>query len=189
MSRVGNSPITIPSGVTIEESGKTLSVNGSKGTLRIDVDSRLELEITGDLIVVKRNNDLKVVKSMHGLTRNLIANMIKGVSEGWSKDLELVGVGFRAVGGGDKITLNVGFSHTVEINAPEGIIFTITDNTKIKVSGIDKYMVGQISANIRRVRPPDVYKGKGIRYSGEYIRKKLGKSGKVGATGAGGAKK
>lgn len=193
MSRVGNSPITIPAGVTLEKTGKTLTVNGSKGTLKMEIDPRLELEVegppAGGTALVKRKNDLKVVKSMHGLTRNLISNMIKGVSEGWTKDLELVGVGFRAVVAGDKLTLNIGFSHQVEIAAPEGISFTVLDNTKIKVSGIDKYMVGQIAANIRAVRPPDVYKGKGIRYAGEYVKKKLGKSGKVaGAPGAGGAK-
>lgn len=189
MSRVGNSPITIPAGVTLEKTGKTLTASGSKGTLKMDIDPRLELEVEGNTALVKRKNDLKVVKSMHGLTRNLISNMIKGVSEGWTKDLELVGVGFRAVVASDKLTLNIGFSHQVEIAAPEGISFTVTDNTKIKVSGIDKYMVGQIAANIRAVRPPDVYKGKGIRYAGEYVKKKLGKSGKVaGAPGATGAK-
>lgn len=189
MSRVGNSPIIIPFGVTVEKTGETVTVTGSKGVLTMDIDPRLEFEVEGNTAFVKRKNDLKVVKSMHGLTRNLIANMVRGVSEGWSKDLELVGVGFRAVGAGDKLTLNIGFSHQVDIIAPEGISFTITDSTKIKVSGMDKYMVGQIAANIRAVRPPDVYKGKGIRYAGEYIKKKLGKSGKVtGAPGAGGAK-
>jgi len=123
---------------------------------------------------------------MHGLIRSLIANMITGVNSLWSKDLELVGVGFRAQAQGSKLVLNVGFSHPVEIVAPEGISFEVVDNTKIKVSGIDKQLVGQIAADIKKVRIPDVYKGKGIRYKDEYIRKKVGKSAKVGATGAGG---
>lgn len=189
MSRVGNLPITIPAGVSLEKTGKTLTVSGAKGFLKMDIDPRLEFEIEGSVATVKRNNNSKVVKSMHGLTRNLITNMVLGVSKGWDKDLELVGVGFRAIGVGDKLTLNIGFSHQVEVVAPAGITFTVVDNTKIKVSGIDKYMVGQIAANIRAVRPPDVYKGKGIRYAGEYVKKKLGKSGKVaGVAGAGGAK-
>ena len=120
------------------------------------------------------------------MIRSLIANMITGVNSLWSKDLELVGVGFRAQAQGSKLVLNVGFSHPVEIVAPEGISFEVVDNTKIKVSGIDKQLVGQIAADIKKVRIPDVYKGKGIRYKDEYIRKKVGKSAKVGATGAGG---
>ena len=126
---------------------------------------------------------------MHGLTRNLIANMITGVNNLWSKNLELVGVGFRAQLNGNKLVLNVGYSHPIEVVAPERIVFEVTDNTKIKVSGIDKQLVGQIAANLKKIRIPDVYKGKGIRYEGEYIRKKVGKSAKIGATGvAGGGK-
>ena len=184
MSRIGESPIEIASGVTVEKSGKTVSVNGPKGNLSMDLDSDISIEVEGNQILVKRKGDEKRVKAMHGLTRNLIANMVTGVSTGWSKNLELVGVGFRAQGAGSKITMNLGFSHPVEIEAPEGISFEVADNTKIKVIGIDKQLVGQIAANIRKVKAPDVYKGKGIRYQGEYIRKKLGKSGKVGATGA-----
>ncbi len=182
MSRVGNQPILIPAGVTVEQTGQNILVNGPKGKLDLIVNPVISVEIEGQNLTVKRKNDQKKVKSLHGLTRNLIANMIIGVSTGWSKDLELVGVGFRAQVNGNKLVLNVGFSHQVEIESGEGMSFEVTDNTKIKVSGIDKQSVGQLAANIRKVRPPDVYKGKGIRYSGEYIRKKVGKSAKVGAT-------
>lgn len=184
MSRIGESPIEIASGVTIEKNGKTVLVNGPKGNLKMDLDPDISIEVEGNRISVKRKGDEKRIRAMHGLTRNLIANMVTGVSVGWSKNLELVGVGFRTQGAGNKITMNLGFSHPVEIEAPEGISFEVADNTKIKVLGIDKQLVGQIAANIRKVKAPDVYKGKGIRYQGEYIRKKLGKSGKVGATGA-----
>lgn len=186
MSRVGSLPIVVPSSVTVEKEESTIKVNGPKGVLSMNVESGITVEIAEGKILVKRKNDQKKFKSLHGLTRNLIANMVVGVTEGWTKNLELVGVGFRAQGGGNKITLNVGYSHPVEVSAPDGINFEVTDNTKIKVSGIDKYLVGQIAANIKKVRKPDVYKGKGVRYSGEYIKKKAGKSGKVGA--AGGAK-
>lgn len=185
MSRIGNSPVIIPSGVEVSESGQVVTVKGPKGTLSFKVDPSISLAIEGKQVLVKRKNDQKKVKALHGLTRSLIANMITGVTELWSKDLELVGVGFRAQTSGDKLTLNVGYSHQVEINAPEGITFEVTDTTKIKVSGINKQLVGQVAANIKKVRVPDVYKGKGIRYQGEYIKKKVGKSAKVGAAGAG----
>lgn len=189
MSRIGDAPIKIPTGVTIEQNGKSLKVFGPKGKLNLEVVGGIKVEITGDQIIVKRKNDLKKVKALHGLTRNLINNMVLGVTDGWSKNLELVGVGFRAQVNGNKLVLNVGYSHPVEIEVPEGISFEVVDNTKIKVSGADKQLVGQISANIKKVRIPDVYKGKGIRYQGEYIRKKVGKSAKVGAAGAAGGAK
>ena len=190
MSRIGDSPITIPTGVTVEKNGANLVVNGPRGNLNMIVVSEIKVEVAENKVMVKRKSDQKRIKALHGLTRNLIANMIEGVVNGWSKNLELVGVGFRAQSSGDKLNLNIGFSHPVDIIAPEGIIFEVTDSTggasgtKIKVSGIDKQKVGQIAANIRSVKSPDVYKGKGIRYEGEYIRKKLGKSGKVGVTAA-----
>lgn len=184
MSRVGDAPIIIPSGVTIEKNGQNLVVNGPKGSLKLEVNSQVKVEIEEGLVKVVRKNDTKVVRALHGLFRNLINNMVLGVTEGWSKNLELVGVGFRAQGAGNKLVLNVGYSHPVEIEAAEGITFEVSDNTKIKVSGIDKQLVGQVAANIKKVRIPDVYKGKGIRYEGEYIRKKVGKSAKVGAAGA-----
>lgn len=186
MSRVGNAPITIPVGVTIQKDGANLVVNGPKGNLSIGMMSEIKVELEGDKILVKRKNDLKKAKALHGLFRNLIANMVLGVNEGWSKNLELVGVGFRAQVNGNKLILNVGYSHPVEIIAPDGVSFEVADNTRIKIWGIDKQLVGQIAANIKKVRTPDVYKGKGIRYEGEYIRKKVGKSAKVGI--AGGAK-
>ncbi len=180
MSRIGNAPITIPAGVTVERSGRTVAVSGPKGVLKIELDPTISLDVEGLIVTIKRKNDHKKVKALHGLTRSLVANMITGVSNLWSKNLELVGVGFRVQIAGDKLVLNVGFSHPVEISAPEGITFEVTDNTKIKVSGVDKQLVGQVAANLKKVRIPDVYKGKGIRYEGEYIRKKVGKSAKVG---------
>lgn len=185
MSRIGNAPIYIPAGVTASKTGDTISVNGPKGVLTLELDKAVSLEVEGDKIILKRKNDQKSSKAMHGLIRSLVANMVTGVNSLWSKNLELVGVGFRAQVSGNKLVLNVGYSHQVEIIAPEGITFEVTDNTKIKVSGIDKQLVGQAAANLKKVRKPDVYKGKGIRYEGEYIRKKAGKSAKVGATGAG----
>lgn len=186
MSRIGNSPITIPAGVTVEKDGVNLVVNGPKGSLSLIVVPEIKVEIENNQIIVKRKNEQKAVKALHGLTRSLLANMIVGVTEGWSRNLELVGVGFRAQVLDNQLVLNVGFSHPVEIEAPAGITFEVFDNTKIKVSGVDKQLVGQLGANIKKVRPPDVYKGKGIRFEGEYIRKKVGKSSKVGvgATGA-----
>lgn len=183
MSRIGDAPILIMSGVTVEKLGKTLSVNGPKGKLNLEINPAVTVDIKGEQVIVKRKSEEKTVKALHGLTRSLIANMVTGVTDGWSKNLDLVGVGFRAQSAGNKLTLNVGYSHPVDIEAPEGITFEVVDNTKIKVSGADKQLVGQISANIKKVRIPDVYKGKGIRYEGEYIRKKLGKTGKVGAAG------
>ncbi len=188
MSRIGNAPIIIPAGVTVEKAGKTVSVTGPKGTLKLDVDSSISVEVESNQVIIKRKNDEKKIRALHGLTRSLLANMVVGVTNSWSKNLELVGVGFRAQASGDKIVLNVGYSHPVEIITPTGITFEVSDNTKIKVSGIDKQLVGQIAANIKKVRVPDVYKGKGIRYEGEYIRKKVGKSAKVGAAGAPGGK-
>lgn len=185
MSRIGNAPIIIPGGVEVLKTGNTIVVKGPKGSLSIDLDPSISAEIEDNIVVVKRKSDQKKVRALHGLTRSLIANMVIGVNELWNKNLELVGVGFRAQLVGDKIVLNVGYSHPVEVVAPEGITFEVKDNTKIKVSGINKQLVGQVAANLKKVRMPDVYKGKGIRYEGEYIKKKVGKSAKVGvAAGA-----
>lgn len=184
MSRIGNEPIIIAPGVEIENDGSILVVSGPKGKLSMRVLPQVKVENVEGKIIVRRKKEDKTSKSVHGLTRSLINNMVTGVTNGWSKDLEMVGVGYRATGGGDTITLNVGFSHPVTVNAPEGITFAVSDNTKISVSGIDKNLVGQIAANIRKVKPPEVYKGKGIRYAGEYVRRKAGKAGKA-ATGAG----
>lgn len=189
MSRIGNTPILIPLGVRFEKDGPKISVTGPKGTLSMDINPGISVEIEDSRVVIKRKNDLKEVRSLHGLVRNLLANMVIGVTNMWSKNLELVGVGFRAQLSGNKLILNVGYSHQVEITAPEGITFEVVDNTKIKVSGIDKQLVGQIAADLKKVRVPDVYKGKGIRYEGEYIKKKIGKSAKVGVAGAAGVGK
>lgn len=187
MSRIGNAPIVIPAGVEVAVNGQTVVVTGSEGSLTLNVDPAIKVAVAEGIVNLKRSSEQKKVKSLHGLSRSLIANMVSGVTDLWSKNLELVGVGFRAqVEGGNKLVLNVGYSHSVTVVAPENITFEVTDNTKIKVSGIDKAVVGQTSANIKKVRVPDVYKGKGIRYQGEYIRKKAGKSAKaVGAPGAG----
>lgn len=188
MSRIGNSPIIIPAGVTVEKAGQTVSVTGPKGSLKLEINPFISVEIENGQVIVKRKNDLKKVRALHGLTRSLIANMVTGVLDSWSKNLELVGVGFRAQVVGNKLTLNVGYSHQVEVIAPERITFEVADNTKIKVTGIDRQLVGQVAANLKKVRVPDVYKGKGIRYAGEYIRKKVGKSAKAGVAGAAGGK-
>ncbi len=185
MSRIGNSPVNIPSGVEVSQTGNVISVTGSKGTLNLDVNPAVSVEIEGSQVIIKRKNDQKKVRALHGLTRSLINNMVTGVNALWTKNLELIGVGFRAQVAGNKLVLNVGYSHPVEMIAPEGVTFEVADNTKIKVSGIDKQLVGQVAANLKKVRTPDVYKGKGIRYEGEYIRKKVGKSAKVGVAGAG----
>lgn len=189
MSRIGNKLILIPSGVTVEEDKGKVLVVGPKGKLELNVHSAIKVRIEGQNIIVKRKDDQQKVKALHGLTGSLLANMVVGVTEGWTKSLELVGVGFRAEVAGSKLILNIGYSHPVEIEVVEGINFEVTDNTKIKVSGIDKQLVGQVAANLKKVRVPDVYKGKGIRYSGEYIRKKVGKSAKVGVAGAAGGAK
>lgn len=181
MSRIGNAPIIVPSTVTVEIEGQKVSAKGPLGELSLQANPQVKVEMEDQQIIVKRKKEDKLSKSLHGLTRSLIANMVTGVEKGWQKRLELIGVGFRSQTDGSKLTLNVGYSHPVDITAPEGIKFVVEDNTKIVVSGIDKHKVGQIAAIIRDVRPPEPYKGKGIRYSGEYVRKKAGKAGKVGA--------
>lgn len=177
MSRIGNAPIEIPAGVTVEKTEVFVMVMGPKGQLTVPMFKDIKVEIQSNKVIVSRKGENKRNKSLHGLVRSLINNVIIGVTAGWSKNLELVGVGFRAVINGNKLTLALGYSHPVDVVAPEGIQFEVKDSTKIKVSGIDKYLVGQVSANIRKVRQPDVYKGKGVRYEGEYIRKKAGKAG------------
>lgn len=185
MSRIGNAPIIIPSGIEVSIDGQIVTAVGPKGTLNLSVDPAIKVTVEDGKVNLKRKNDQKRIRALHGLVRSLIANMTLGVTNLWSKNLELVGVGFRAQANGNKLVLNVGYSHPVEITAPENISFEVADNTRIKVSGLDKSLVGQVAANIKKVRVPDVYKGKGIRYEGEYIRKKAGKSAKVGVTGAG----
>lgn len=179
MSRIGSAPIIIPSGVEIQIVGNNLVVSGPKGKLEQLIRPEIKVEVDNGQIVVKRKKQDRLSRSLHGLTRSLISNMVVGVTQGWSKGLELVGVGYRAQGGGDTLNLSVGYSHPVSVKAPQGVTFVVADNTKIAVSGIDKHLVGQVAANIRAVKPPETYKGKGIRYSGEYVRRKPGKAGKA----------
>ena len=178
MSRIGRLPIAVPAGVTVDiaENNK-VTVKGPKGTLERVLPAEMKIEKDGDEIKVSRPNDLKKMKSLHGLTRTLIYNMIVGVTEGYSKTLEVNGVGYRAAKAGKKLTLNLGYSHPVEMEDPEGIE-TKVDGNKIVVSGISKEKVGQYAAEIRDKRRPEPYKGKGIKYADEVIRRKVGKTGK-----------
>jgi large subunit ribosomal protein L6 len=174
MSRIGKLPIQIPENVTVEISGTHVKVTGPKGTLERDIVSRISVKIADNQVEVTRKSDEKVDRSMHGLTRSLIANMVEGVSKGYEKKLEIHGVGYRANVQGSKLVLNVGYSHPVEFPFPAGITCTVEENV-ITVSGIDKEVVGELSANIRGTRKPEPYKGKGIRYRGEYVPRKEGK--------------
>ena len=178
MSRIGRMPIAIPTGVTvtIAENNK-VTVKGPKGTLERVLPSEMDIKLEGDTVTVTRPNDLKNMKSLHGLTRTLINNMVVGVTDGYEKVLEVNGVGYRVQKSGKKITLHLGYSHPVEIEDPEGIESTV-DGNKIIIKGIDKEKVGQYAANIREKRAPEPYKGKGIKYADEVIRRKVGKTGK-----------
>ncbi len=178
MSRIGRMPIAVPAGVTVEiaENNK-VTVKGPKGTLERVLPTEMEITQEGSEIIVKRPNDLKRMKSLHGLTRTLINNMVIGVTEGYTKVLEVNGVGYRAAKQGNKLNLSLGYSHPVEMVDPEGVTTTV-DGNKITVSGIDKEKVGQYAAEIREKRAPEPYKGKGIKYADEVIRRKVGKTGK-----------
>ncbi|MFD2615200.1 50S ribosomal protein L6 [Paenibacillus gansuensis] len=178
MSRIGRKPITVPSGVTVTIDDTKLTVKGPKGTLSRDVHKDMKVTVEDNTVVVERPSDHKLHRSLHGTTRSVINNMVAGVSEGFSKSLELVGVGYRANKTGDKVVLNVGYSHPVEITPDSGIEFEVPSNTKIIVKGIDKELVGATAAKIRSVREPEPYKGKGIKYEGERILRKEGKAGK-----------
>ena len=178
MSRVGRMPIAVPAGVTVDiAENNHVTVKGPKGTLERVLPAEMEITVEGAEILVKRPNDLKRNKSLHGLTRTLIHNMVVGVTDGYTKTLEVNGVGYRAQKQGKKLVLSLGYSHPVEIEDPEGLTTTVEDN-KIKVSGIDKEKVGQYAAEIRSTRAPEPYKGKGIKYDYEVIRRKVGKTGK-----------
>jgi large subunit ribosomal protein L6 len=176
MSRIGNQPIQIPDGVNVDISGSEVTVKGPKGELSGAFSKDINITESDGNVLVTRPSDEAEHKAFHGLTRSLLANMVDGVNKGFEKDLELVGVGYRVQQTGKGITLNVMLSHTVVIQPPEGVTLEVTDNNKIKVSGIDKQKVGQLASEIRRVRPPNVYTGKGIRYAGEVVRIKPGKS-------------
>jgi large subunit ribosomal protein L6 len=178
MSRIGRMPIAVPAGVTVDiAENNHVTVKGPKGTLERTLPAEMDIKLEGAEIVVSRPNDLKKMKSLHGLTRTLINNMVVGVTEGYTKTLEVNGVGYRAAKSGKKLTLNLGYSHPVEMIDPEGLEAVVEDN-KIIVKGIDKEKVGQYAAEIRAKRAPEPYKGKGIKYADEVIRRKVGKTGK-----------
>jgi large subunit ribosomal protein L6 len=177
MSRVGYAPIQIPDGVSVEVAGSRVAVKGPKGTLEHTIPERLTLSVDDGVLTVARRGEDREAKALHGLTRALLANMVTGVSAGFAKELLTVGVGYRAALKGSVLELQVGYSHPVHLEAPEGVEFEVPEPTRIVVRGIDKAKVGQAAADIRAVRPPEPYKGKGIRYSNETIRRKAGKAG------------
>jgi len=179
MSRVGQQPIPIPSGVDVSIEGARVTVKGPKGELALDAPGAISVARDGDDLVVTRADDERANRALHGLTRSLVANMVQGVSEGFSRDLEIVGVGYRATPQGpSKLELQIGFSHAVHVDAPDGVTFEVPQPTRITVRGCDKQLVGQVAADIRKIRKPEPYKGKGIRYADEYVRRKAGKSAK-----------
>ncbi|WP_135556537.1 50S ribosomal protein L6 [Paenibacillus cymbidii] len=178
MSRIGRKPINVPSGVTITLADTNITVQGPKGSLSRELHKDMKVTVDGNVINVERPSDNKLHRSLHGTTRSVVANMVNGVTEGFSKNLDLVGVGYRANKNGNKLVLNVGYSHPVEIQPENGIEFEVPTNTKIIVKGIDKELVGATAAKVRSVREPEPYKGKGIKYEGERILRKEGKAGK-----------
>ena len=179
MSRIGKQPVLVPTGVDVLIDGQSVSVKGPKGSLALDVAEPIMINRNDDgAIVVTRPDDERRNRSLHGLSRTLVANLITGVTEGYTTKMEIFGVGYRVVLKGQTLEFALGYSHPVVIEAPEGITFAVETPTKFSVTGIDKQKVGQISANIRRLRRPDPYKGKGVRYEGEQIRRKVGKTGK-----------
>jgi len=180
MSRIGRLPITVPSGVDVTIDGRNLTVTGPKGTLSRALHPDMTVSREDGTLVVTRPTEQKTHKQLHGLTRTLVNNMVVGVTDGYRKGLEITGVGYRAALNGKKLTLNLGYSHPIEIDPPEGITFEVENPTRLAVVGIDKELVGQIAAKVRQTRKPEPYKGKGVRYSGEYIRRKAGKAGKIG---------
>ena len=178
MSRIGRLPIDIPAGVTVSVSGQDVSVKGAKGELSLAVASPIEVTVEAGQVLVTRPGDERNSRSLHGLTPTLIHNNVIGVTEGYSKGLEVVGTGYRVALKGSSLEFALGFSHPVSFDAPAGITLAVEGNNKITVSGIDKQAVGEIAANIRKIRPPEPYKGKGVRYAGEVVRRKAGKAGK-----------
>jgi len=180
MSRIGRLPITVPSSVDVTIDGRQLTVKGPKGTLSRVLHPDMTVTREDATIVVTRPTEQKTHKQLHGLTRTLVNNMVVGVTDGYRKGLEITGVGYRAALNGSKLTLNLGYSHPIEIDPPEGISFELENPTRLAVVGIDKELVGQIAAKVRSTRKPEPYKGKGVKYAGEYIRRKAGKAGKIG---------
>ena len=181
MSRIGRSPIDVPAGVEVALDGRTVTVTGPKGTLSRSLHADMTIARVADTLVVTRPTEQKLHKQLHGLTRTLVNNMVVGVTTGYRKGLEINGVGYRAALSGQKLTLSLGYSHPIEIDPPAGIGFELESPTRLAVVGIDKELVGQVAAQIRASRKPEPYKGKGVKYAGEYIRRKAGKAGKIGA--------
>jgi large subunit ribosomal protein L6 len=179
MSRIGRLPITVPTGVTVNIKDNTVSMKGPKGEMSQTFVPDMSIKLQDSKLVVERPNDTKENRALHGLTRSLLNNMVTGVTKGWEKNLEIVGVGFRAEKAGEKIVLRVGFSHTVEVTPLPGVSFTLDSPSRIRVVGVNKEIVGEMAAELRAIRPPDAYKGKGLRYVGEKVRIKPGKAGKA----------
>ncbi len=180
MSRIGRMPIAVPAGVDVSIDGRNVTVKGPRGSLSRELHPEMIVARDGDSIVVNRPSEAKTHKQLHGLTRTLVNNMVVGVTDGYRKPLEITGVGYRAALIGRKLQLNLGYSHPVEIDPPAGISFEVENPTKLAVVGIDKELVGEIAARVRASRKPEPYKGKGVRYAGEQIRRKAGKAGKIG---------
>lgn len=178
MSRIGKQPVTIPAGVDVTIDGQIVTVKGPKGTLTYEVPAPLTVAQEDGSVVVSRPDEERESRSLHGLARTLIFNNVTGVTEGFSKKLEIVGTGYRVAAKGSGLELTLGYSHSINVDAPEGITFQLDGNTKITVSGIDKQQVGEVAAKIRKLRKPEPYKGKGVRYAGEQVRRKAGKAGK-----------
>jgi large subunit ribosomal protein L6 len=178
MSRIGKKPIEIPTGVTVTNNNNTVTIKGPKGELTRTFHPDMELKLEDNVLTVVRPSDIKEHRALHGTTASLLGNMVEGVTKGYERGLELIGVGYRAAKQGNKLVLNVGYSHPVEITPEQGIEIEVPANTKVIIKGIDKERVGALAANIRDVRPPEPYKGKGIRYEGEFVRRKEGKTAK-----------
>jgi large subunit ribosomal protein L6 len=178
MSRIGRMPVPVPSGVDVTINGREVTVTGPKGKLSLEVAEPIEVSQRDGVITVTRPNDEGNVRALHGLSRSLVANMVTGVTEGYRKTLEIVGVGYRVQAKGSNLEFSLGFSHPITVSPPEGITLRVETPTRLVVEGIDKQQVGEVAANIRKLRKPDPYKGKGLRYSGEHIRRKVGKAGK-----------
>ena len=178
MSRIGRLPIDIPAGVDVKVDGSAVTVKGPKGELALTVASPIEVKVQDGQLLVTRPDDERASRSLHGLTRTLIHNQIIGVTEGYSKGLEIVGTGYRVAAKGNSLEFALGFSHSITVDPPAGITFAVDGNTKLTVHGIDKQAVGEAAANIRKLRKPEPYKGKGVRYAGEVVRRKAGKAGK-----------
>ena len=178
MSRIGRLPISIPAGVDVKIDGQAVSVKGPKGELALVVKSPIEAKLEEGTVVVTRPDDERESRALHGLTRTLIANQIIGVTTGYTKSLEVVGTGYRVAAKGSGVEFALGYSHPISVEPPAGITFTVEGNNKLTVNGIDKQAVGEVAANIRKLRKPEPYKGKGVRYAGEVVRRKAGKSGK-----------